>query len=304
MNEIIKADDIQNLIFHIRNQQVMIDRDLAEMYGVETKVLNQAVKRNIERFPDLFRFQLTEKENNELITNCDRFRNLRSQSVTSSTQGGRRYLPYAFTEQGVAMLSAVLRSNTAIKVSIQIMQAFVEIKKFIATNAGIFQRLENIEKKQFIADEKFEKIFKALENKELIPNKNIFYNGQIFDAYTLIADIIRSAKKSIILIDNYIDDTVFKQLAKRKKKVKAVIYTQTINKIVKQDLQKHNAQYPKIEIKKLITSHDRFMIIDDKTVFHFGASLKDTGKKWFAFSKLEMAAIDILEKLKGAEDGE
>jgi hypothetical protein len=304
MNEIIKADDIQNQNFFFRNQQVMIDRDLAEMYGVETKVLNQAVKRNIERFPDLFRFQLTEKENNELITNCDRFRNLRSQSVTSSTHGGRRYLPYAFTEQGVAMLSAVLRSNTAIKVSIQIMQAFVEIKKFIATNAGIFQRLENIEKKHFIADEKFEKIFKALENKELIPNKNIFYNGQIFDAYTLIADIIRSAKKSIILIDNYIDDTVFKQLAKRKKKVKAVIYTQTINKIVKQDLQKHNAQYPKIEIKKLITSHDRFMIIDDKTVFHFGASLKDTGKKWFAFSKLEMAAIDILEKLKGAEDGE
>lgn len=304
MNEIIKADDIQNLIFHIRNQQVMIDRDLAEMYGVETKVLNQAVKRNIERFPDLFRFQLTEKENNELITNCDRFRNLRSQSVTSSTHGGRRYLPYAFTEQGVAMLSAVLRSNTAIKVSIQIMQAFVEIKKFIATNAGIFQRLENIEKKHFIADEKFEKIFKALENKELIPNKNIFYNGQIFDAYTLIADIIRSAKKSIILIDNYIDDTVFKQLAKRKKKVKAVIYTQTINKIVKQDLQKHNAQYPKIEIKKLITSHDRFMIIDDKTVFHFGASLKDAGKKWFAFSKLDIDSKDILEKLKGAEDGE
>lgn len=135
-------------------------------------------------------------------------------------------------------------------------------------------------------------------NANLPPNQNIFYNGQIFDAYTLIADIIRTAKKSIIIIDNYIDDTVLKQLTKRNKNVKAVIYTKALNKTTQQDLQKHNAQYPKIEVKKLTTVHDRFLIIDSKTVYHFGASLKDAGKKWFAFSKLEMDANDILEKLE------
>ena len=287
MNEIIKTEDIQDRIFTIRSVQVMIDRDLAEMYQVETKVLNQAVKRNINRFPPLFRFQLNEAEKTELVTNCDRFKKLKHSSVN----------PYAFTEQGVAMLSAVLRSDIAIKVSIQIMQAFVEMKKFITSNAGIFQRLDNVEKKQIITDEKFEQIFKALEDKSTIAKQGIFYNGQIFDAYTLIADIIRSAKKSIILIDNYIDDTVFKQLAKRDKNIKATVYTKTIDKIVKQDLQKHNAQYAKIELKKLTTAHDRFLIIDNKTVYHFGASLKDAGKKWFAFSKLDMDANDILSKI-------
>ena len=298
MNEIIKTEDIQDRIFTFQNVQAMIYGDLAELYQVGTKVLNQAVKRNIERFPQNFRFQLNDSEKTELVTNCDRFENLRSQSVTSSTHGGRRYLPYAFTEQGVAMLSAVLRSNIAIKVSIQIMQAFVEMKKIITSNAGIFQRLDGIEKKQIIADEKFEQIFKALEDKSTIAKQGIFYNGQIFDAYTLIADIIRSAKKSIILIDNYIDDTVFKQLAKRDKNIKATVYTKTIDKIVKQDLQKHNAQYSKIELKKLTTAHDRFLIIDNSTVYHFGASLKDAGKKWFAFSKLDIDANDIISKLK------
>ena len=177
------------------------------------------------------------------------------------------------------------------------MQAFVEMKKFITTNAGIFQRLDNIEQKQIITDQKFEQIFKALEEKSITPKQGIFYNGQIFDAYTLISDIIRSAQKSIILIDNYIDDTVLKQLAKRKKSVKAIVYAKSINKVLKQDLQKHNEQYQRIEIKKLTTAHDRFLLIDRKTVYHFGASLKDAGKKWFAFSKLEIDANDILEKL-------
>ena len=223
----------------------------------------------------------------ELVTNCDRFKKLKHSSVN----------PHAFTEQGVAMLSAVLRSDIAVKISIQIMQAFVEMKKFITTNAGIFQRLDNIEQKQIITDQKFEQIFKALEEKSITPKQGIFYNGQIFDAYTLIADIIRSAPKSIILIDNYIDDTVLKQLAKRKKSVKAIIYAKLIDKVLKQDLQKHNEQYQRIEIKKLTTAHDRFLLIDHKTVYHFGASLKDAGKKWFAFSKLEIDANDILEKL-------
>ena len=288
MDEIVKIENIQNRIFTIRNTQVMLDSDLAELYQVETRVLNQAVKRNVKRFPEEFRFQLSLEEWNFL----------KSQFVTSnSTHGGKRKLPYVFTEQGVAMLSAVLRSDIAVKVSIQIMQAFIKMKKFISTNAVIFQRLENIEKKQVITDEKFDRIFKALEDKLLPPKQGIFYNGQIFDAYTLIADIIRSAKKSIILIDNYVDDTVLKQLAKRDEKVTATIFTKTINEILKQDIDKHNKQYPKIELRKLNTAHDRFLIIDKKTVYHFGASLKDAGKKWFAFTKLEMDAEDIIEKL-------
>ncbi len=287
MNEVVKKENIQNRIFTFRSVHVMIDKDLAELYQVETKVLNQAVKRNIERFPDIFRFQLNDAEKEELVTNCDRFKRLKHSSVN----------PYAFTEQGVAMLSAILRSDIAIKVSIQIIQAFVEMKKFIMTNAAVFQRLDNVEKKQILTDQKFDEVFKALENKSLIPKQGIFYNGQIFDAYTLIADVIRSAKKEIILIDNYVDDTVLKQLAKRKKSVKAIIYTKTIDKILKQDLEKHNLQYPKIELKKLTTAHDRFLIVDAKTVYHFGASLKDAGKKWFAFSKLNMDAKDIIDKL-------
>ncbi len=285
---LVKIENIKSRIFTIRGIQVMVDRDLATLYGVETKNLNLAVKRNIERFPDSFRFQLTKEE----------YKSLRLQIETSNTKrGGRRYLPYAFTEQGVAMLSAVLRSDIAVKVSIQIMQAFVEMKKFITTNAGIFQRLDKIEQKQIIADKNFDKIFKALENKNLPPKQGIFYNGQVFDAYTLIADIIRTAKKTIILIDNYVDDTTLKHLAKRKSGVKAIIYTKTITNILKQDIKKHNAQYPEIELKKLTTAHDRFLIIDNKTVYHFGASLKDAGKKWFAFSKLDIDAGDIVFKL-------
>jgi len=287
MNKVIKTEDIQNRIFTIRGLQVMIDSDLAQIYGVATKVLNQAVKRNIDRFPESFRFQLIEAEKLELVTNCDRFKKLKHSSVN----------PYAFTEQGVAMLSAVLHSDTAVKVSIQIIQAFVEMKKFLLTNAAVFQRLDNVERKQIETDQKFEQLFNALQTNEIIPKQNIFYNGQVFDAYTLIADIIRSAKKDIILIDNYVDDTVFKQLDKRDKNVKAVIYSKVDNKIVKQDLQTHNKQYPKIELRKLTTAHDRFLIIDDKTVYHFGASLKDAGKKWFACSKLDIDANDIIEKL-------
>ena len=287
MDEIVKIENIKNRIFTIRSLQVMIDRDLAELYNVSTKRLNEQVKRNVKRFPESFRFQLSDKEKKELVANCDRFEKLKHSSVN----------PYAFTEQGVAMLSAVLHSDIAIEVSIQIMEAFSQMRKFILSNANLFQRLENIEKKQVITDEKFDRIFKALEDRSLPPKQGIFYNGQIFDAYTLIADIIRSAKKSIILIDNYVDDTVLKQLAKRDEKVTATIFTKTINEILKQDIDKHNKQYPKIELRKLNTAHDRFLIIDKKTVYHFGASLKDAGKKWFAFSKLEMDAEDIIEKL-------
>ncbi len=229
-NKKIAVVNIKNMIFTYRNLQVMVDRDLAQLYGVTTKVLNQAVKRNIERFPDEFRFRLTDTEKNELVTNCDRFARLKHSSVN----------PYVFTEQGVAMLSAVLRSDTAVKVSIQIIKAFVEMKKFISTNAAIFQRLENVELKQIKTDKKIDKIFKALENKNIKPKQGIFYEGQIFDAYEFVSNLIKSAKKTITLLDNYIDDA---------------------------------------------------------EIFHFGASLKDLGKKWFAFSKFDIKALEILRKL-------
>lgn len=269
----------------------MLDYDLAELYGVEVKRLNEQVKRNINRFPKRFRFQLTKQE----------LENLKSQFATSSRvlqHGGKRKLSYAFTEQGVSMLSAVLKSETAINVSIQIMDAFVYMRKFIANNASIFQRLDKVEQKQLITDTKLDKVLNAIELKEITPKQGIFYNGQIFDAYKLVADIIRTAKKSIIVIDNYIDDTTLQLFTKRKSTVNVVLYTKNISKTLKQDLEKYNAQYLKIEVLKLQTSHDRFMIIDSKNVYHFGASLKDLGKKWFAFSKLELDAKEIIEKLE------
>ncbi len=294
-NQIIHIGNIQNRIFTIRDKQVMLDSDLALLYGVETKNLNLAVKRNIERFPDNFRFQLAENE----------YKSLRLQFETSNTQrGGRRYLPYVFTEQGVAMLSTVLRSETAVKISIQIMQAFVEMKKFISTHAGIFQRLDKIEQKQIIADKNFDRIFEALEDKSSPSKQGIFYDGQIFDAYVFVAKLIKSAKKSILLIDNYIDESVLQLFTKRKKNVKVTIYTKNITKVLKQDLEKHNAQHPKIEIQKFTKAHDRFLIIDETTVYHFGASLKDLGKKWFAFSKMDLKAVEMIANLENGGGNE
>jgi hypothetical protein len=277
---------IQNKIYTIRNVQVMLDSDLAELYLVKIKVLNQAVKRNIERFPREFMFQLSKEE----------FENLKSQFVTSSW-GGKRKLPYAFTEQGVAMLSGVLRSETAVKVSIQIINAFVAMRRFIASNAQIFQRLGTVEKKQLEYDMKFEEIFNAIQSKEILPKKGIFFNGQIFDAYTFVSDIIRSANTSIMLIDNYIDDSVLTLFNKRNKNVKVTIFTREISKELLLDLTKYNTQYPKIEIREFKDSHDRFLIIDNKRVYHFGASLKDLGKKWFAFSTFDKEVFSLMERL-------
>ena len=288
MNEIIKTEDIQSLIFTFRNEPVMIDRDLAKLYEVETKVLNQAVKRNLIRFPQFFRFQLADNESDELVTNCDRFEMLKHSSVN----------PYAFTEQGVAMLSAVLRSDIAVEVSIQIMQAFVNMKKFISSNVGIFQRLENVENKQFITDEKIKQVFKALQNRSLAPTQGVFFDGQVFDAYLFVNKIIKQAEKSIVLIDNYIDESVLTLLSKRDKNVSATIYTNQVNKQLKLDLAKHNAQYPEIEIKILAECHDRFVVIDNKDLYHIGASLKDLGKKWFAFSRMDSFVNDVLAKLE------
>ncbi len=286
---IYSQQEIENRIFTFRGISVMIDRDLAEMYQVDTKRLNEQVKRNIERFPEKFRFQLSETEKNELVANCDRFESLKHSS----------YLPFAFTEQGVAMLSAVLKSQIAVTISIQIIDAFVEMRKTIGMHSGLLQRMDRFEIKQAINDQKFEQIFKALELETNTQKQGVFFDGQTFDAYTFTADLIRNAKKSIQLIDNYIDDSVLLLLSKRTKNVKATIYTKAISSTLKLDLKKHNTQYEPIEIKTFDKAHDRFLIIDETKVYHIGASLKDLGKKWFAFSLLDIETVSILDKLKG-----
>jgi phage regulator Rha-like protein len=326
-NSIVNVDFIQNRIFTIRGEQVMLDSDLAEMYEVELKRLNEQVKRNIERFPETFRFQLTDEEadslrsqfatleNNQLVKDSDQSENLRSQIATIENEDEflrlqndplkednkrgkhRKYLPYVFTEQGVSMLSAVLRSKTAIKVSITIMNAFVEMRKFISTNASIFNRLDTIELKQLATDQKFEKVLKALESKDANPKQGVFFDGQIFDSYKLVSDIIRSAKLSIVLIDNYVDDTVLSLFSKKDKKVNCSIFTKTISKQLKLDAEKFNKQYPTLKLKQFNKAHDRFLIIDENEVCHIGASLKDLGKKWFAFSKMDRDSLTIINSI-------
>jgi hypothetical protein len=283
----------------------MLDSDLAEFYGVETRRLNEQVKRNIDRFPQEFMFQLTKDEYEILISQfaITRGHSLRSQNATLESGKGkhRKYLPYVFTEQGVAMLSGVLKSETAVKMSIQIISAFVAMRKFIINNAQLFQRIDTVEKRQLkyemATDERFENVFNALQKDKLDPKQGIFFDGQIFDAHKFVSDLVRKAAKSIVLIDNYVDDTVLELFSKRKKEVTVTIYTAIVSKALITDLKKFNAQYPKIEVKEFKNSHDRFMIIDDEDVYHFGASLKDLGKKWFAFSKFEKKALEILDKL-------
>ena len=264
----------------------MVDRDLAELYQVDTKRLNEQVKRNIERFPKCFRFQLINEEKEELVANCDRFKVLKHSTSN----------PYVFTEQGVAMLSAVLKSETAIHTSIRIIEAFVAMRNFLMNNASIFQRMEHLEMKQLKTDEKIDAILNKLgEGKK--PTEGIFFQGQIFDAYVFVADLIRKAQKRIVIIDNYIDDTVLVQLAKRKAGVTVDIYDGQISRQLRQDVAAHNAQYPGVTLHTYQKAHDRFMIIDEE-VYHIGASLKDLGKKLFAFSKMDvMTGTELLSNL-------
>jgi len=284
--------DIKSKIYTIRDKQVMLDRDLAELYGVETKNLNRAVTRNIERFPEKFRFQLTREE----------YENLRFQfgtlSLDSENTWGKhtKYLPYVFTEQGVSMLSAVLKSKTAIDISIKIIDSFVSMRKFISQNASVFQRLEILEQNQLITNTNCDKIFKATEEKNPIQSQGIFYNGQIFDAHNFVSELIRKAKNSIVLIDNYVDDSTLLLFSKNQN-INVVIYTDTFTKALKLDLEKYNKQYKDISIETNKKFHDRFLIIDNKDVYHIGASLKDLGKKTFAFSKLEDLAEHLLANI-------
>ncbi len=286
------SEEIQNKIYTIRGLQVMIDSDLARLYCVETRRLNEQVKRNADRFPKEFMFQLTKEEADNLMSQI---------AISSSRHGGRRKLPYAFTEQGVAMLSSVLHSDTAIQISIRIMEAFVSMRRFMLTNAQIFQRLGTLEVKQDQTDLKIDDVLTAIENKSIQPKQGIFFDGQVFDAWKFVSDLVRSARKSIVLIDNYVDDTVLTLFAKRNMGVSVTILTKTISKQLEQDVKKFNKQYPFVTLNVFTVSHDRFLIIDDNDVYHFGASLKDVGKKWFAFSKMDIGAVDMLENLKNNE---
>ena len=283
----LTIEDIKNLIYTIRGKQVMLDSDVANIYHCETKYVNRVVKRNIERFPEEFCFQLNEKE----------FKSLRCQFVTlNENRRGqhRKYIPYVFTEQGIAMLSALLKSDIAVSVSVNIMKAFIEMRKFLMINGQVFERLTSVEYKLLEHDKKFDEVFNQLQLEENIKQR-IFFDGQIYDAYRLIIDIIKKANNKILIIDNYIDDSVLKMLAKKKNNVEVVILTSDKSNIENLDIKKFNKEYPILKVAKTNKFHDRFIIIDNKEMYHLGASIKDLGKKCFAINRIE--DIEIIEKV-------
>lgn len=275
----LAIEDIKNLIYTIRGKQVMMDSDVANIYHCETKYVNRVVKRNIERFPEEFCFKLNENE----------FEVLRCQFVTLNENGRgqhRKYLPYVFTEQGIAMLSALLKSDVAVSVSVNIMKAFIEMRKFLMLNGQVFERLTSVEHKLLEHDKKFDEVFNQLQFEENIKQR-IFFQGQIYDAYSLIVDIIKKANKKIIIIDNYIDDSVLKMLTKKKNNVEVVILTSDKSNIQNIDIQKFNKEYPILKIAKTNKFHDRFIVLDNEEMYHLGASIKDLGKKCFGINKIE-----------------
>ena len=285
MNEelaIATNEEIKNLIYKVRGKQVMLDSDIAMLFKTETRAINQAVKRNMARFPENFGFQLTDEE----------FLQLRSQTVifNSKINNGnvlRKYNPYVFTEQGIIMLSGILRSDVAIEISVRIVEVFVEMRKFLRSNGQIFERLTALEYKQLEHDKKIDIIFDQLQQKQ-IENQRVFFEGQIYDAYSLIIDIIERASRKIVIIDNYADKSILDMLTKKKKDVEAVIITSTKNnKIQNLDIKKFNEEYPTLKIAKTDKFHDRFIILDNKELYHCGASLKDLGKKCFGINKID-----------------
>lgn len=284
---------IENLIHIIRGQQVMIDSDLARLYGVETKYLKRSVKANIKRFPADFMFELDQSEFNSL-----RCKN--STSNEKSQRGGTRYMPFVFTEQGVAMLSGVLKSDTAIEVNIRIMRAFIAMRSFLMNNAHLFSRIEALEHNHLLmnshlseTDRKIDEVLTRLDNGNHQPLHGILFDGRIFDAYVFICDLIESARERIILIDNYADYSSLKQLDKRASGVSAIVYTSDKNKSIKDDIKRHDAQYPSIEVRYYQNVHDRFLIIDE-SVYLVGGSFKDLGKKLVGFAKMESVSPNEL----------
>lgn len=293
----VSQDKIQNMVYVVRGQQVMLDSDLAMLYQVETKRLNEAVKRNVERFPIEFRFQLNENE----------YDVLRSQFATSKEEGqgkgGRRYLPYVFTEQGIAMLSAVLKSDVAVKVSISIMNAFVTMRKVMMNHAFLLERVKGIELRQMEyehgVDEKLAQLFDYFTVQQEI-SQRVFFNGQIYDAFSIFVELVKKADNRIVLVDNYVDIDTLNIISKKKNGVCVCIYTKKKSALTERDVEKFNKQYPKLELKYTGVFHDRFLILDDTEIYHIGASLKDAGKKCFAISLLHDKKIcgDVLQRLK------
>ena len=280
----ISNEEIKNLIYTIRGKQVMLDSDVARLYHYETRRINETVKRNSERFPIEFCFQLTSQE----------YEILKSQIATSNIRGGKQKLPYVFTEKGILMLSGLLKNEIAIEVSIKIVEVFVEMRRFLSSNEQLFERLTNVEYKLLEHDKKFDQVFDQLQHEENIKQK-IFFEGQIYDAYSLIIDIIKKANNKILIIDNYIDDNVLKMLTKKNKNVEVVILTSDRSNIEKIDIQNFNKEYPLLKIAKTNKFHDRFIIIDNKEMYHLGASIKDLGKKCFGINKIE--DIGIINKV-------
>ncbi len=292
------TENIKNLIYTVRGKQVMLDSDVAMLYHYDTKRINETARRNQERFPENFCFQLTEEETHSL----------RSQFVILNKNGRgqhRKYMPYVFTEQGIAMLSGLLKNEIAVQVSINIMNAFVDMRKFMLLNGQVFERLTKIEYKLFEQnqkllshDEKFNLVFNELQKQNAEDFKQkIFFDGQIYDAYSLIIDIIKTAQNKILIIDNYIDDSILKMLSKKNKEVEVVILTSSNSNIRKIDIQKFNSQYPSLKLSYTNKFHDRFIVIDNKDLYHIGASLKDLGKKCFAISKIE--DIEYIKRIEG-----
>ena len=291
----VDTKDVKSLIHVIRGKQIMLDSDLAMLYQVETGALNRSVKRNINRFPEDFCFQLTEEE----FLRCQ---NGISKEKTEG-RGGRRYMPYAFTEQGISMLSAVLKSDVAVNVSIGIMRAFVEMRHFISNNALLFEKVSDIELKQLeyqkSTDERFDKVFQYIEDHAESEQK-IFFDGQIYDAFSLITSIIKKAQKEIILIDGYVDVDTLNILAKKNAGVDVKIYTFASAQLTNRDAANFNAQYPTLTVMKTQVFHDRFIILDGKTAYHIGSSIKDAGKKCFGISLIDDPGVvaDLLNRLK------
>lgn len=296
-NEIVKVENvavikgeihptsIESLIRIVRDKQIILDRDLAQLYGVDVAQLNRQVKRNIDRFPEDFMFQLTKEEYEDL--KCQ---------IGISSWGGDRFLPHAFTEQGIAMLSGILRSPIAISTNIQIMRAFVAMRHLMASTMQILQRMASIERHQIETDKRIEEVFKRLDDGTVKPKQGVFYDGEVFDAYKFITEKIKEAKMRIVLFDNYIDESVLNMLDKRASSVDVVVYTKTIDSHLQTDIARHDAQYPHIDVQVFTKTHDRFLCIDD-TVYHIGASLKDLGKKWFAFNLMEITTDDLLTRM-------
>ena len=279
--------DIRNLIYNIRGKQVMLDSDVATLFEYATKDLNRNVKNNIERFPEYYCFQLTNEE----------YKSLRCKNFTLNENGRgqhRKYLPYVFTEYGITMLAGLLKSEVAVNVSIRIVNTFIEMRKFLSSNNQIFERLTSVEYKLLEHDKKFDEVFNQLQLEENIKQR-IFFDGQIYDAYSLIVDIIRRANNKILIIDNYIDDSVLKMLAKKKNNVEVVILTSDKSNIENLDIKKFNKEYPILKVAKTNKFHDRFIIIDNKEMYHLGASIKDLGKKCFAINRIE--DMEIIEKI-------